>query len=54
MKQKKKVQIGRLKQTEIFKTTNSQYFFSKILWIGLGLVQLIDAKGIDVAQPIWP
>ena len=28
-------------------------FFVKISWI-LGLVELTDAKGIDVAQPIWP
>jgi hypothetical protein len=31
----------------IFKTANSQIFWS------LGIVELIDAKGIDVAQPIW-
>ena len=30
---------------------NSQYFFLKIF--GIGCVGLIDAKGIDVAQPIW-
>ena len=29
-------------------------FFAKILCIGPWLVGLIDAKGIDVAQPIWP
>ena len=34
-----------------FQTANSQYFFTKILEIGL--VGFIDAKGIDVAQPIW-
>ena len=28
-------------------------FFQKINWLVLGLVGLIDAKGIDVAQPIW-
>jgi hypothetical protein len=52
MKQKKKIQKkfqnGRLKKTEFFKTTNSQKKIVKILWIGLGLVELID-----VAQPIW-
>ena len=40
------------KKTEFFNSANSQYFFSKISWIGL--VELIDAKGIDVAQPLWP
>ena len=31
-----------------FNSVNSQYFFVKISWI----VGLIDAKGIDGAQPI--
>ena len=33
---------------------NSQYFFMKIYGLVLGLVGLIDAKGIDFAQPMWP
>jgi hypothetical protein len=33
MKQKK-IQNGRLKKTEFFNSANSQYFFSKISWIG--------------------
>jgi hypothetical protein len=41
MKQKK-IQNGRLKKTEFFKIANSQMFLWKF-----------DAKGIDVAQPIW-
>ena len=32
---------------------NSQNVFVKILWIGPWSLELIDAKGIDVAQPIW-
>jgi hypothetical protein len=32
-------------------SANSQYFLTKISWIGL--VELIDVKGIAVAQPIW-
>ena len=33
-------------------SANSHYFFAKISWIGpLVIVGLIDAKGIDVAQP---
>ena len=30
----KKNQNGELKKTEIFNSPNSQYFFSKITWIG--------------------
>jgi hypothetical protein len=47
MKQKKlvffekNIQNGRLKKTDIFNSPNSQFSFA------------IDAKGIDVAQPIW-
>jgi hypothetical protein len=29
-------------------------FFQKFHGLVLGLVGLIDAKSIDVAQPIWP
>jgi hypothetical protein len=29
-------------------------FFQKFHGLVLGLVELIDGKGIDVAQPIWP
>jgi hypothetical protein len=29
-------------------------FSQKLHGLVLGLVELIDAKGIDVAQPIWP
>ena len=51
----KNIQNGGLKKTDFFKIANSQIFFVKILiWIGPWLVQLIDVKGIDVAQPIWP
>jgi hypothetical protein len=31
---------------------NSQYFFLKISWI-VGLVELIDAKGIGLSQLLW-
>ena len=41
-------------KNEIFNSPNSQYFFQKFHGLVLGLVGLIDAKGIDVAQPIWP
>jgi hypothetical protein len=48
----KKIQNGELKKTEIFRTANSQKMFSKFYRLVLGLVGLIDVKGIDVAQPI--
>ena len=41
--------IADSKKTEIFKTANSQNLFTKIFEI----VPWVDAKGIDVAQPIW-
>ena len=31
-----------------------EQFQPKFYGLVLGLVGLIDAKGIDVAQPIWP
>ena len=31
----------------------AEQFPSKLYRLVIGLVQLIDAKGIDVAQPIW-
>jgi hypothetical protein len=49
MKQKKKKKnlkrskMADFQKTEFFKIANSQIFF----------VKLIDAKTIDVAQPIW-
>ena len=52
MKQKKN-QSGRLKKSQFLKIANSQYFSWKFHGLVLGLVGLIDAKGIDVAQPIW-
>ena len=41
------------KKTEFFKIPNSETFLVKISWIGPWVSGLIDAKGIDVAQPIW-
>jgi hypothetical protein len=34
-------------------TTNSQYFFMTFHRLVLGLVELIDAKRIGVAQLLW-
>ena len=52
-KKQKKNLNGRLKKTEFFNSANSQYFFEKFHGLVLGLVELIDVKGIDVAYPIW-
>ena len=38
------------KKNKFFKIAKSQIFFQKFQRYALGLVQLIDAKGIDVAQ----
>ena len=39
------------KKSLFFKIANSRKIFAEISWIRL--VGLIDAKGIDVAQPLW-
>jgi hypothetical protein len=49
-----KIQNGRLKKIEFFKIANSHKISRKFHRLVLGLVGLIDAKGIDVAQRIWP
>ena len=51
--EKKKIQNGRFKKSAFFKIANSQKNFVKISALVLGLVGLIDAKGIDLSQPIW-
>ena len=48
IKQKKEFQKLRFSKPRILKI-----FSRKFQGLGLGLVGLIDAKGIDVAQPIW-
>ena len=51
---KKNSKMADLKKTEFFnypqKLSNCRQNFYRLV---LGLVGLIDAKGIDVAQPIW-
>ena len=59
MKQKnfffeKKIQNGRLKQTDISTSPKAEQFQPKFYGLVLGLVRLIDAKGINVTQPTWP
>ena len=46
-------QNGQFFKIAFFKIANSQTFLGKFHGLVLGLVGLIDAKGIDVAQPIW-
>ena len=45
-------QNGRLKKRSFSSTANFHFFFF-FQELVLGLVGLIDAKGIDVAQPVW-
>ena len=50
----KKIQNGWLKKAHFSKSPILKIFSRKFLRFVLGLVGLNDAKGIDVAQPIWP
>jgi hypothetical protein len=50
---KKKIQNGRLKKGHFPAPPILNIFLWKFHGLVLGLVELIDAKGIDVAQPIW-
>ena len=50
---KKKIKIGRLKKIEFFNITKAEQFLPKFHRLVLGIVGLIDAKGINVTQPIW-
>ena len=47
---RKELNVPKLKSSYSRVHISSDEDFSKIL----GLVELIDAKGIGVAQPIWP
>ena len=51
---KKKIQKGRLKKGHFPAPPILNIFFQKFHGLVLGLVELNDAKGIDVSQPIWP
>ena len=43
-----------LKKKHVFQTCQFSIYFCENYGLVLGLVELIDAKGIDLAQPIWP
>ena len=51
--QAKKSKMADFSKWPFFKIANSQKIFVKIYGLVLGLVGLIDAKEIDVAQPMW-
>jgi hypothetical protein len=51
---KKEIQNGRLKKLNFSTSPKAEQFLPKFHELVLRLVGLIDAKGIDVAQPIWP
>ena len=49
----KKPQNGGLKKTEFFSIAKAEQFPPKFHGLVLGLVEFIDAKGINLTQPIW-
>ena len=49
----KKIQNGRLKKARFPAPPILNVFLQKFYGLVLGLIGLIDAKGIAVAQPIW-
>ena len=49
-----KIQNGRLKKLSFSTSPKAEQFPPKFQGLVLGLVELIDLKGIDVAQPVWP
>ena len=50
---KKKFKMADSKKSSFFKIANSHFLRKIFRWV-LGLVELNDAKSIDVAQRIWP
>ena len=51
---KKKFKMADSKKLSFSTSAKGEQFPPKFYRLVLGLVGLIDAKGIDVAQPIWP
>ena len=50
---KKKIKMADSKKLSFSTPPILNIFFQKFHGLVLGLVELIDAKGIDVAEPIW-
>ena len=51
---KKKFKMADSKRGHFLAPPILNIFFQKFPGLVLGSVELIDVKGIDVAQPIWP
>jgi hypothetical protein len=51
---KKKFKMADSKKLRISTTPKAEQLSPKFHRFVLGLVELIDAKGINVTQPIWP
>ena len=51
---KKKIKMADSKKLSFLTSPKAKQFLPKFHGLVLRLVGLIDAKGIDVAQPIWP
>ena len=54
MKQKKKIKMTDSKKGHFPAPPILNIFFQKFYGLLYKLVEMIYAKGIDVAQPIWP
>ena len=52
--EKKKIKMADLKKLSFSTSPKAEQFLPKFYGFVLGLVGLIDAKGIDFAQPMWP
>ena len=50
----KKIKVANTQKKSFSKSPILKKFCLKFHRVALGLVGLIDAKGIDVAQPTWP
>ena len=51
---KKKFKMADSKKLSFSTSSKAEQFLPKFHGLVLGLVGLIDAKGINVTQPIWP
>jgi hypothetical protein len=51
---KKKLKMADTKKLSFSTSPKAEQFLPKFHGFVLGLVELIDANGINVTQPIWP
>jgi hypothetical protein len=54
MGMKQKIKMANSKKLSFSTSPKAEQFPPKFDGLVFGLVGLIDAKGIDLAQPIWP